>query len=182
MYEKPKLNTQESTFKNKEVFKDVGKIDSKENPRNDLSKLVEKRKEDDRVAIDRLTRELKGASAVAEKLPVENEITTEEITQRISDERGIYKLGQEQQQQKERYTVGPEEQGILAWEDKVKKAQETIDIAESRLALGEAEFKEMFGELADTMRESIPRTIEENRKRLEDYTSIAKGLREKNNQ
>ena len=182
MHEKPQLNKKESTLENKEVFIDTLKIDSEVNPTIGFSELIQKRKENDLVEIERLTKELKGTRLIEEKPSVEKDFSSKEIAQRISDERDIHKLGQEQQRQTERYNVSPEEQGILAWEDKARKAQQTNDIAESRLALEETEFKEMFGELADTMKESIPRTIEENRKHIEEYTSIAKGLREKKNE
>jgi hypothetical protein len=83
------------------------------------------------------------------------------------------------QKQKDRYNVSPEELGILAWEDKAIEAQKNIDIAESRLALSEEEFKEMFGEMSVDMKEAIPRMLERNKKLVEEYTTIAKGLREK---
>jgi hypothetical protein len=180
MLEKHNLNNgQENSVKNTEVFKQTLKIEIKENPNSELSKLVEKRKEEDLLKIEQLRKEL-GAPGTDTKTPtVEKEVGAKEIADRISTEKVVEEIARKQQEQKERYNVSPEELGILAWEDKAIEAQKNIDIAESRLALSEEEFKEMFGEMSVDMKEAIPRMLERNKKLVEEYTTIAKGLREK---
>lgn len=183
MLEKHNLdNEQENPIKKTEVFSEPLKIEIKENPNSDLSKFVEKRKQEDLIKIEELRKQLGAPGTDTKTSLVEKEISKEEVSKRIATEKAVEEIGQKQEEKKERYNVSPDELGILAWEDKAKEAQKSIDIGESRLALSEKEFKEMFGELAENMKEAIPRMIEENKKRIKEYTAIAKGLREKLNE
>lgn len=180
MLEKSNLNNlHENSVKNTEVFKQTLKIDIKENPNSELSKFIEKRKQEDLIKIEELRKEL-GAPGTDAKTPlVQKEVSAEELSKRIVTEKAVEEIGRKQREKEERYNVSPEELGILAWEDKAIEAQKNIDIAESRIALNDEQFKEMFGEMTVDMKEAIPRMLERNKKLVEEYTAIAKGLREK---
>ena len=163
MLEQPKFNKQQEIISpNTEAMKKRVEV-AKQESAGSSPELVQNKKTKDLLRIEELRKSL----------------ISRDISDILSAEKEVRELGFRQALQKEKYDTNPQELGALAWEDKADKARETIEVAESRLALSEDEFQKMFGELSGYMKQAIPQIIEQNKKLLEEYTAAAKAIREK---